>query len=143
VTVTAVLFFSIYALRHNFQDYGTAEITSIGPAEPKSGPEPSLDRNPAGNAAVPAAKKPPRPQRSNQPSGRFLSSGLSDQERYLIAFARAASEQNIIGLSDNHDFEPLQIPELEIPAFKIPAFEITSFEIEDLHAPTPGSEEKL
>jgi hypothetical protein len=141
--VAAVLFFSIYALRNNFQDHGKAEIASIKPAEPKSGPKQSFDQGPAGNAVVPAAKKPARGLHSSQPSGRFLSSGLSDQERYLIAFARAASEQNITGLSEDQKFEPLQIPEMEIPEFNLPDFEITSFEIEELHTPTPGSEEKL
>jgi hypothetical protein len=84
-----------------------------------------------------------RRKRSDQPSGRFLSSGLSDQERYLIAFARAASEQDISGLSGEQKFEPVQIPELDLPEFEIPEFEITSFEIEDLNTPTSGSEEKL
>jgi hypothetical protein len=142
-TVTALLFFSIYALRINFQDHGTAEIASIRPAVPKSGPEQSLNRSPAGNAAVPAAKSHAKRLRSVQSNGRFLSSGLSDQERYLIAFARAASEQNITGLSEDHKFEPLQIPELEIPEFDIPDFEIKSFEIEGLHASTLENEEKL
>jgi hypothetical protein len=82
-----------------------------------------------------------RPRRSNQPSGRFLSSGLSDQERYLIAFAQAASEQNITGLSGERKFEPLQIPKAEIQKFTIPNFEISSFEIEA--TPTPGGEEQL
>ena len=52
----AVLFFSIYALRNNFQDHGTAEIASIRPAEPKSGLEQSFDRGHARNAAVPATR---------------------------------------------------------------------------------------
>ena len=135
-TVTAFLFFSIYALRINFQDHGTAEIASIRPAVPKSGPEQSLERSPAGNAAVPAAKSHAKRRRSSHPSGRFLSSGLSDQERCLIAFARAASEQNIAGLSGERRFEPVQIPE-----FEIQEFEIASFEIEASPAPTPGNEE--
>ena len=141
----ALLFFSIYALRINFQDHGTAEIASIRPAVPKSGPEQSLNRSPAGNAAVPAAKKPHGPRRSDQPRGRFLSSGLSEQERYLIAFVEAISAEGATDTPREFKLSPIQIPELErIQALQIPEPEIPSIEIEALHIQTlNGSEEPL
>jgi hypothetical protein len=142
-TSAAILLFSVYYFHMEFKDHETSPIASRRPVELKTGPDQTVRKESAGNSAVPAANtayagKQAKRLRSDKPSGRFLSSGLSDQERYLIAFARAASEQNIIGLSDNHSFEPFQMPD-----FKIPDFKITSFEFEHLHAPTPGNEEKL
>ena len=140
---SAILLFSVYLLRTEFKNRPTSHITSRRPVELKTGPEQTLHKNSTGKVAIPAEKKMARHARSYKPSGRFLSSGLSDQERYLIAFARAAAEQNIAGLYEKHEFEPLQIPEMEIPDFEIPSFEMTSFRIEAVHEPTPGEEEKL
>ena len=146
--VTAILVFFVYVLRTEFLYHGTKGIASRSTVVLNTGPEQTLRKERAGNAAVPAANARfvdtrAKHRDSDKPYGRFLSSGLSNQERYLIAFAQAASERDITGLPDDHSFEPLQMPELEI-SFNIPDFEITSFEsseIEDLNAPTPGSEE--
>ena len=145
----AILILSILVLRTGFQDRPRTEIVQNRAANEaqrkelldhvglKTRPERTL------SAIVPAAKRPAGRRRSGQPSGRFLSSGLSEKERYLVAFAQAASEQNITGLSGDRKFEPLHIPGLEIPEFHLPDFEITSFEIEELQAPTQGNEEEL
>lgn len=132
----AILVSSVLIFRTEFLEQGPAKIASNKQIEVHSAPKP------AGTAAVPATKPSPKPQRLNKPTGRFLSSGLSDQERYLIAFARAASDQNITGLSGERKFEPVQIPDLEIPEFEIPEFEIT-FNTEAFRPPNPESEDAL
>jgi hypothetical protein len=145
VTVTAILAISVFMVRNSFQDRATTDMPSKEVVEVSPGSLPSLRTESGGSAAilaVPVAKMPTGAVHTHQPGGRFLSSGLSDQERYLIAFARAASEQIIAGLAENNEFEPPQMPDLEIPAFLIPEFEMTSFGIEDLHEPTPENEEK-
>jgi hypothetical protein len=146
VTVTAILAISVFMVRNSFQDRATTDMSSKEVVEVSPRLVPAVRTEGNGSAAipiVPAAKMPAGPVQTNFPSGRFLSSGLSDQERYLIAFARIASEQTITGLVENYEFEPPQMPDLEIPAFMIPEFEITSFGIKDLHEPTPGNEENL
>jgi hypothetical protein len=146
VTVTAILAISVFMVRNSFQDRATTGMPSKELIEAPPGSLPALSTEGSGSgsiSAVPAAKMPAGALRIHQPGGRFLSSGLSDQERYLIAFARAASDQNITGLAENNEFEPPQIPGLEIPTFMIPEFEMTSFSFEDLHEPTPENEEKL
>jgi hypothetical protein len=146
VTVTAILAISIFMFHNSFQERATTDMPSKKVVEVSPGSLPSLPTKGGWSTAisvVPAAKIPAGAVHAHQPGGRFLSSGLSDQERYLIAFARAASEQNITGLAENNEFEPPQMPDLVIPAFLIPEFEMTSLGIEDLHEPTPENEEKL
>jgi hypothetical protein len=143
----AILLFCVYFLRTELQDRWAADIASNKPQHMSPMPVPTVqkknDKAPVIQAAnADSVVKQVRRQSSNKQRGRFLSSGLSDQERYLIAFAKTASNHEITGLSDNHNFEQLQIPELGIPPFIIPEFKIPTLEIEALLAST-GIEETL
>ncbi len=133
VAAVAALALSTSIFRTEFQGKRTRDIAAARP-EVISVLEPELVNETLGTAAMPSAQRLSRRRQSSKPSGRFLSSGLSDQERCLIAFARAASELNIYGLSAERKFEPLQIPELQIPEFEI------TFETEAFRTPTTGSE---
>jgi hypothetical protein len=156
--VAAILFLSIYLLRNQFQDRGTAEIAS----EQHSGSAaiPAADVHFAGkharhldsgqlNTPILESSTKQSEQRQVSPKaretkgGRFLSSGLSDQERYLIAFVRVKSEEASQDSPEKSIFNPLQIKEMQIHAFQIQSLEISSFEIDALPMTTPGSEEQL
>jgi hypothetical protein len=149
VTVAAVLFISFYAVRVQYQDRAPAEIASQKPQEIKPVPEQDSLREsrPTTTAAEPLAKTnklyKTRSPKIETASGRFLSSGLSDKERWLIKFVSAASEENVTETEERADFEPFEIPEEQIPEFQIPDFEIMSFNIEPFTIPTPGNEEPL
>jgi hypothetical protein len=144
----AVLVFSVHVFRTNIQDSGRTDIVSQRPAKSESRPAQGLYRvpRPGKISTEPPTKgytgRRARRKASQARRGRFLSSGLSDQERYLMAFAQAASKQSSIGISEDTKFKPLQIPKAEIPEFTIPDFEISSFENVTLRTLTPGSEEK-
>jgi hypothetical protein len=146
---TAILVFSVYVLRTDFQDRGEMDIASQSPVASGSGPEQSSHRE--SKPEIISAKSSikgdtgPRVHRKaiQTERGRFLSSGLSDRERYLMAFVRAVSEQSPTGISEGANFKPLKIPEAKIPEFTIPDFEISSFENESQDIPIPGKEEEL
>lgn len=73
----------------------------------------------------------------------FLSAGLSDQERHLIAFVQAISAQASAGIPEAES-GPLQIPDWEIPTIQIPQAQISPFKIETVQLPTaPQSEDQL
>ena len=109
-----------------FQSRGKMQIASKENRKLNSNPKPGLRQAPQENAAVREKNAIPKGIQTNRArsrakaveiqGGRFLSSGLSDQERYLIAFARLASENDIIGLSENAKFA---LPSFEISPFKI------------------------
>jgi hypothetical protein len=156
--VLVILGLSAYLLRNQFQNQGTTEV--------------AIERHP-GSAAVPAAnadfagkyakrlgssqsaapifesstkrsvRRPAFVKAREAKGERFLSSGISDQERYLIAFVREISKEKSQDMPEQNLFEPLQIPKAQIPAFQIENFEISSFEIEALPKTIPGSEEEL
>jgi hypothetical protein len=144
----AVLVFSVHVFRTDIQDSGRTDIASQKPAKSESRPAQGLYR--VSGPSMISTESPTkgytghraRRKASQAKRGHFLSSGLSDQERYLMAFARAASKQSSIGISEDTKFKPLQIPKAEIPEFTIPDFEISSFENESLRTLTPGSKEK-
>lgn len=80
--------------------------------------------------------------------GRFMSSGLSNRERYLIAYVQARSKAPVPDISaktvfDPLEINPLKIEEAQIPEFRIKDFEISSFEIKVTPITTPGSEEQI
>jgi hypothetical protein len=151
--VAVLLCFSAYLLRNQFQNQGITEVA----IERHSGSAtvPSANAgfvgNHAGSLLVSKLNSPilesttkrsvrrqAVPKAMETLGGRFLSSGLSDQERYLIAFVREKSKEKSQDIPDKNIFEPLQIP-----AFQIESFEISSFEIDALPTMFPGSEEEL
>jgi hypothetical protein len=151
--VVVLLCLSAYWLRNQFQNQGTAEITSARPNGNAAVPAAKADfasqyakrmgSNQA-NALIPesstkeSARRQAIPKAREAIRGRFLSSKLSDQERYLIAFVRDMSKEKSKDMPEQTLFEPLQIP-----TFQIESFEISSFEIEALPETIPGSEEEL
>jgi hypothetical protein len=138
VAIAVVLFCLIYLTQSYIRNRENTQIASI--QGPNSNPQQLLKQAPetssaAGNAKlIPAGVHAIRPrlafrsraETSEKPGGHFLSSGLSDQERYLIAFARAASEREISGLSEIAGFEPQQTPSFTLPSFEFPPFAIES-----------------
>jgi hypothetical protein len=143
----AVLIGTLWALLPKFQDRATTETASkiSGKIQPnlqqrlsrQSQPKTTSTRLPKNrNLRSPLVAKPRRNEQTD-----FLSSGLTDQERYLIAFVQAISADGVVTDTPYQSKSgPLQIPELE----KIPEPEIPSIEIEALHIPKlNGNEEPL
>jgi len=146
VACAAVLIGTFLALLPKFRDRATTEIASeiSGKMQPnlqKGLPWQSQPKTISGE--LPANRNLgsqliAKPRRSEQTD--FLSSGLTDQERYLLAFVQAISAEGATDTPYQSKFSPLQIPELE----KIPEFEIPSIKIEALHISTlNGNEEPL
>jgi hypothetical protein len=81
------------------------------------------------NAARPA---PPNPREN--PGRYFLSTGLSDQERYLISFVQTVSAQTSTDTSEAES-GPLQTPDFEIPSFQIPKAQISLIKIDMVDLP--------
>jgi hypothetical protein len=155
--VAAILFLSIYLIHNQSKDHRTTEISSA--RYPGSGAAPAASADFAGKhvgrsgpalSDVPLESSTKRSvQRHGSPKarevkeGRFLSSGLSDRERYLIAFVRALSTEKSQDALEKTLSDPLQIKDAHVPAFKIQDFDISPFEIEVSPTPTPGNEEQL
>jgi hypothetical protein len=154
--VAATLLFSVYLLRNQFQDRGTSEIASERHPGSAAVPAANADfagkyarRSDSGQSNTPilrsstkeSARHQVPPKAREAEGGRFLSSGLSDRERYLIAFAQAISKETSQDIPEKTVLNPLQIPEAKIPEFQVQDFEISSFEIKALPITTPESEE--
>jgi hypothetical protein len=86
-------------------------------------------------------------QRSTQdPRGivrkRFLSSQLTDQERYLIAYAGIVSKSTMDAVEED-EFTPTEIPLPSAPPLYVPELESFSVEKKDLQIPKLQYEEQL
>ena len=156
--IMLVMLFLFYVLRTDFQVGRKMEISSTILPEAKSIGEQHQDsaKNAAKTAAIvgrPGAvifsslkphkagyRASAKAQRTER--GRFLSTGLSDRERYLIAFVHLASSETPADTAENDRFERLWKP-AEIPAFKIPEYKMPAFKIEPLPVSTSISEETL
>lgn len=142
----AVLILSISVSLVRFQDRRTQTVVS----KDKAGETPGLKPYASGKSAI-AKQQPgriavsrhaelPRPSTPETASTRlprqvvFPSAGLSDQDRLLLAYARAVSEGTVAGLLDRDLSRPIEIPKLEIPLLEIPKLEIAPIKIE----PLPG-----
>ena len=142
----AILGFFSFLLLTRFQERAATEI--VLEEQPK--PEPNLpnsaqpERRPliirAESPTKREAGKQAHPKAGETEKMRFLSAGLSDQERYLISFAKAVSAQISAGIPET---EPgsLQTPDLEIPTIQIPKAEISSIIIETVQLPTDHQSE--
>jgi len=156
--VAAILFFSVYLPRNRFQGRRSMEIASQGRAAIEIVPGPNadiartdarrLDSRPS-NGSIPgpsskrSARHPVTLRAREAGKGRFLSSGLSDRERYLIAFVHAKSNETSLDIPKKNVVYPLQIEEIRIPEFHIRDFEISSFGIEASPTTIPENEEQL
>ena len=160
---TIILSFSVYWLHIQIGDRWAKEISPDMPTERKtllsrntdlsSKPLIRLDSSHSNAPILEESTKENVRQHDSQKvteaqEGHFMSSGLSDQERYLIAFVRATSKETIQDIPDKTsidplEIDPLQIEELQIPEFHIQDFEISSFEIEASSITTQLSEEIL
>jgi len=156
--VAAILSVSTYLLHNQFQDRATTEIASerhTGSAAVPAGKidfagKPARRLTPSQlNAPIPEASTTGNARRQALPKAgeaersRFLSSGLSDQERNLIAFVQALSKATSRDIPEKSLSDPMQITGMQIPEFQIRDFEISPFKIEALPITTPGSEEPL
>ena len=160
---TIILSFSVYWLHIRIEDRRATEISSemstereaqpTQKAELASKPPGRLDSSQSNESILEESTKESVRQHYSRKvreaqEGHFLSSGLSDQERYLIAFVRATSQETIQDIPDTTSFDPLeidplQIEELQIPEFHIQDFGVSSFEIEASSPTTQISEEIL
>lgn len=140
--ITVAVIFSLYFIRPDFQDGRPKEISSLTPSKiavERQGESPAKAHDQAaitvqssmasfGSPKTPVAANPPAAKPRPAETGRFLSSGLSDRERYLMAFVRLTSSEEASNASEAARFDRLwkaaEIPEFRIPEFKVPSFEI-------------------
>ncbi len=64
----------------------------------------------------------------------FLSAGLSDQERYLLSYAKTVSAQNLTGESVAES-GPLKMPDFEFQTIQIPKAQVSSINIDMVQLP--------
>jgi hypothetical protein len=142
---TAALIFSCYMLLTNFEDHHrTIEAVMVKqqgsgmPAAPSQGQRSSIAA-PA-FSTIRGTGKHVRPVKREISKERFLSAGISDQERYLISFVHAVSEQ---AGSEKPVAEsgPLQMPEFEIPTIQIPKSPVSSINIDMVQLPVEHQSE--
>ena len=158
-----ILSFSVYWLHIQIANRTATEISSQMPAESEAQPTQKAElagkiprHSDSGQSNVSILEEPTKEnvqQHDSQKARKvqkehFLSSGLSDRERYLIAYVRATSKETIQDIpdktsSDPLEIDPLKIEELQIPEFHIQDFGISSFEIETSSLTTRVSEETL
>ena len=135
MAATAVVIFACYVYLARVQEHPAIETALDKPQKKKSdlldgapGKQlPSITQA-ASSTKQGAARRVPSIARE-VPNSQFLSAGLSDQERYLIAFVQAVSAQTSMDTS-KAESEPLQMPEFEIPAFQIPKAQISLIKID-------------
>ena len=139
-----LLILSFWSFRAPVQERRMADIASVRTPEAKIPPAqiPQEDTQPdissTQTSKISERDRQTRRKAVETQRGRFLSSGLSDQERNLIAFVRAVSKQ-----AAEFESEPLQEPK-QIPEFIIPEFKIPPFKIDVLPMQTQnGNEEQL
>jgi hypothetical protein len=72
----------------------------------------------------------------------FLSSQLTDQERYLLVYARIVSP-GILGEVEKSEFTPTEIPPPSVPSLYVPELKSFSVENKDLQIPKLQNEEQL
>ncbi len=70
----------------------------------------------------PAVRNVAQPQLPSQEV--FPSAGLSEQDRLLLAYARAVSGGGVTGLMESDPTRPIEIPKLEIPKLEIAPIKI-------------------
>ena len=135
MAATAVVIFACYVYLARVQKHPAIETALDKPQEQKSdllGGAPGKQLPSITQAA--SSRKQGAARRVSSiarevPNSQFLSAGLSDKERYLIAFVQAVSAQTSMDTS-KAESEPLQMPEFEIPAFQIPKAQISLIKID-------------
>lgn len=147
VTIAAALIIAVLVAYRNLRDRGPGErassevVKKIVETPPKHLIALRMQTTPT--AAARRSTPPESRSRSERPRGRFLSSGITDQERYLIAFAQASSAQGIAPSPEDDGFDFRRILEFEIPEFRLPKFELTALESEDGRELTTENQEDL
>jgi len=148
VAAAAILIFGIGALLIKFQSTGRPQIAlkepaTIAPAiresAPQSPPPRVIEKE---LAAEPSAARRIIPESKQTGRGRFLSSRLTDQERYLIAYARIVSTSSVGGVEES-EFWPTEIPQPQVPPLYVPELRSLSVENKDLQISKLQNEEPL
>jgi|WetSurMetagenome_2_1015567.scaffolds.fasta_scaffold50613_3 hypothetical protein len=140
IAATAVIFVACYVFLARVQEHPATETALDKPQKPKSALLDGAPRKQAPSTMQAAAsiKKNaarPAPPNARENSGRyFLSTGLSDQERYLISFVQTVSAQTSTDVFES-GFGQLQMPDFEIPAFQIPKAQISLIMIDMVDLP--------
>jgi len=136
---TAALIFLFYTLLTNFEGHHRTTETVMEKQHGSSMPAPASQVQ-LSSIAAPASStirgrgKHVPPGKREISKERFLSAGISDQERYLISFVHAVSEQ---AGSEKSVAEsgPLQMPDFEIPTIQIPKSQVSSINIDMVQLP--------
>ena len=146
IAATAVIIVACYVFLARVQEQPATE-TALDKAQK---PRPNLldgaprEHFPSTMRAAASTKKNavrralPKPR--GTPEKQFLSAGLSDQERYLISFVHAVSEQAASEKSVTES-GPLQMPDFEIPTIQIPKAQVSSINIDLVQLPMPHQSE--
>jgi hypothetical protein len=147
--VAAILLISVYSLHDRFQSGGIIrkqsemhpESAAVQPHTPNNHAKSFGFHQSGAPALVHSTKVSARfkdsPQTRESLKERFMATGLSDRERYLISFVQAISQERSQDMPGDTLFDPLSISQAPIPAFRIQDFQISAFEIEDLPTTTP------
>ena len=146
---TAVVIFACYVFLARVQEHPATETALDKPQKPKSALLDGAPRKQAPSTMQAAASikknaaRPAPPNARENPGRYFLSTGLSDQERYLISFIQAVSAQTSTDTSEAEP-RPLWVPDFEIPTFQIPKAQISFIKIDTVDLPiTPQREDQL
>ena len=143
VAAAAILIFGIGVLLTKFQEQGRPQIASKQPATS----QPAVRQSAPPAAAPEVIGKPAAVRRvMGQPKeidrGRFLSSLLTDQERYLVAYARIISTSGS-GEAVKNEFSPTEIPAPQVPSPYVPELKSLSVDNKDLQIPKLQNEEQI
>jgi hypothetical protein len=136
---TAALIFLCYALLTPFVDHHRATETIVEKQQGSGLPITTRQGQPSSLAApvsstIRGTGRHVHSEKSEIPKHQFLSAGISDQERYLISFVHAVSEQ---AASEKSVAEsgPLQMPDFEITSIQIPKAQVSSINIDLVQLP--------
>lgn len=153
-TMAALLFVSIQFLRTPTQQRGIEERSSEALSESASLPSDiRIPRDDAQHSPLPGSGSSIQPSMTMRAQndfssekkqtalrGRFLSSELSDRERYLIAYVQEKAKSAGQDLPEDALFDPLDIGAVQIPKFQIESFKMSFQEIQV--APTSIAQSK-